>query len=397
MDTPTTDKKYEDPQSTPANLVEQILQSAVASRASDIHLDPSRDSLAVRFRVDGILYPFNSVPNYYAEAVISRIKILAQMDIGEKRFPQDGHFEFDIDGKLHNFRVSTIPSMHGLAVVLRLLKKGDTFNDIADLGMDSEQTAEAKSIVNSPHGMVLISGPTGSGKTTFLYSVMGSMNRVEKGIVTLEDPVELEMEGVRQMQINESVDLTFSKAARAVLRQNPDVIMIGEIRDNDTAAIAFRAALSGILVFSSFHTFDTPGLIIRMVEMGIPRSVIAYGLAGMISTRLVRKICNNCAAPYVPTDFEMKVIGEAAKTANFMKGKGCEICRGTGFMGRTGIFEVIRFDDEIRSKIIEDISRTSLKDFFDKKIRKSLRMSAYDKVIQGETTVEEIVHIVGYE
>jgi type II secretory ATPase GspE/PulE/Tfp pilus assembly ATPase PilB-like protein len=396
MDT-TGDKKYEDPAATPANIVEQILQSAVASRASDIHLDPARDNLEVRFRVDGILYPFNSVPNYYAEAVISRIKILAQMDIGEKRFPQDGHFEFDIAGKLHNFRVSTLPSMHGIAVVMRLLKKGDTFNDIADLGMDAQQTEEARQIVNSPHGMVLISGPTGSGKTTFLYSVIGSMNRVEKGIVTLEDPVELEMEGVRQMQINEAVDLTFSKAAKAVLRQNPDVIMIGEIRDNDTAAIAFRAALSGILVFSSFHTFDTPGLIIRMVEMGIPRSVIAYGLTGMISTRLVRKICNNCAAPYTPTDFETKVLGEAAKTTNFVKGKGCEICRGTGFLGRTGIFEVVKFDDEVRSKVIEDTSRSSLKEFFDRKIQKSLTKSAFDKVMQGQTTVEEIIHIVGYE
>ena len=343
-----------------------------------------------------MLYKFGSVPTHYSEAIISRIKVLAQMDIGEKRFPQDGHFEFDIDGKLHNFRVSTVPSMHGLAVVLRALKKGDIFSDLNQLGMDAEQAEISKGIIESPHGMVLISGPTGSGKTTFLYSVIGAMNRVQKSVVTLEDPVELEMDGVRQMQINEAIDLSFSKAAKALLRQNPDVIMIGEIRDPDTAAIAFRAALSGILVFSTFHTFDTPGLIIRLVEMGIPRSVVAYGLAGMISTRLVGKICSNCATPYEPSAFERKLIGEAVGGAQFMKGKGCEVCRNSGFMGRTGIFEIVRFDDEIKSKIIEDVSRTSLREFFRKKIKKSLKESAVDKVRQGITTAEEIIHIVDY-
>lgn len=390
------DQRFDNPQETPAQIVETILQNAVVSRASDIHLDPAKDTLEVRFRVDGILYQFSAVPNYYAEAVISRLKVLAQMDIGEKRFPQDGHFEFDIDGKLHNFRVSTIPSMHGLAVVMRALKRGDIVADIAELGMDPEQTTLAKSIIESPHGMVLVSGPTGSGKTTFLYSIIGSTNRIEKSIVTLEDPVELEMDGVRQMQINESIDLTFAKAAKAVLRQNPDVIMIGEIRDGDTAAIAFRAALSGVLVFSTFHTFDTPGLIIRLVEMGIPRSVVAYGLAGMISTRLVRKICANCAIPYTPTDFEKKVIGIEGDNVSFMKGKGCEICRGTGFLGRTGIFEVVRFDDEVKSKIIEDSSRASLGSYFQRKIKKSLKQSAIDKVVAGLTTAEEIIHIIDY-
>ncbi|OHA17126.1 MAG: hypothetical protein A3H57_03710 [Candidatus Taylorbacteria bacterium RIFCSPLOWO2_02_FULL_43_11] len=389
-------QKYENPDMSPVQILESVLQNAIASRASDIHLDPSREALEVRFRVDGVLYKFGSVPTHYSEAIISRIKVLAQMDIGEKRFPQDGHFEFDIDGKLHNFRVSTVPSMHGLAVVLRALKKGDIFSDLNQLGMDAEQAEISKGIIESPHGMVLISGPTGSGKTTFLYSVIGAMNRVQKSVVTLEDPVELEMDGVRQMQINEAIDLSFSKAAKALLRQNPDVIMIGEIRDPDTAAIAFRAALSGILVFSTFHTFDTPGLIIRLVEMGIPRSVVAYGLAGMISTRLVGKICSNCATPYEPSAFERKLIGEAVGGAQFMKGKGCEVCRNSGFMGRTGIFEIVRFDDEIKSKIIEDVSRTSLREFFRKKIKKSLKESAVDKVRQGITTAEEIIHIVDY-
>ena len=389
-------QKYENPDMSPVQILESVLQNAIASRASDIHLVPSREALEVRFRVDGVLYKFGSVPTHYSEAIISRIKVLAQMDIGEKRFPQDGHFEFDIDGKLHNFRVSTVPSMHGLAVVLRALKKGDIFSDLNQLGMDAEQAEISKGIIESPHGMVLISGPTGSGKTTFLYSVIGAMNRVQKSVVTLEDPVELEMDGVRQMQINEAIDLSFSKAAKALLRQNPDVIMIGEIRDPDTAAIAFRAALSGILVFSTFHTFDTPGLIIRLVEMGIPRSVVAYGLAGMISTRLVGKICSNCATPYEPSAFERKLIGEAVGGAQFMKGKGCEVCRNSGFMGRTGIFEIVRFDDEIRSKIIEDVSRTSLREFFRKKIKKSLKESAVDKVRQGITTAEEIIHIVDY-
>src|SRR3989338_2272014 len=389
-------QKYENPDMSPVQILESVLQNAIASRASDIHLDPSREALEVRFRVDGVLYKFGSVPTHYSEAIISRIKVLAQMDIGEKRFPQDGHFEFDIDGKLHNFRVSTVPSMHGLAVVLRALKKGDIFSDLNQLGMDAEQAEISKGIIESPHGMVLISGPTGSGKTTFLYSVIGAMNRVQKSVVTLEDPVELEMDGVRQMQINEAIDLSFSKAAKALLRQNPDVIMIGEIRDPDTAAIAFRAALSGILVFSTFHTFDTPGLIIRLVEMGIPRSVVAYGLAGMISTRLVGKICSNCATPYEPSAFERKLIGEDVGGAQFMKGKGCEVCRNSGFMGRTGIFEIVRFDDEIKSKIIDDVSRTSLREFFRKKIKKSLKESAVDKVRQGITTEEEIIHIVDY-
>jgi type II secretory ATPase GspE/PulE/Tfp pilus assembly ATPase PilB-like protein len=391
-----TDKKYDNPQETPAQIVETILQNAISSRASDIHMDPSREALDVRFRVDGILYPFSSVPNYYSEAVISRIKVLAQMDIGEKRFPQDGHFEIDIEGKLHNFRVSTLPSTHGIAIVMRALKRGDIFDDIAHLGMDPEQTVLARAIINSPHGMALISGPTGAGKTTFLYSVIGSMNRVEKSIVTLEDPVELQMDGVRQMQINEAVDLTFSKGAKAVLRQNPDVIMIGEIRDADTAAIAFRAALSGVFVLSTFHTFDTPGLIIRLVEMGIPRSVVAYGLAGMISTRLVRKICSGCAVPYEPTDLEKRVIGVEGQGINFTKGKGCEVCRGTGFLGRTGIFEVVQFDDEVRSTVIEGTSRNSLKEFFQRKIQKTLKQAAIDKVCSGMTTSEEVIQIINY-
>ena len=290
-------------------LVDQIIHQAIEGKASDIHLDPSREGLVVRFRVDGILYAIQTLEQYTEEEVVSRIKVMAQMNIAERRFPQDGHFEFPHEEKTYNIRVSTAPTIYGEATALRILNREDVIVGLGDLGLNAEQLKLATKIIASPSGMVLVTGPTGSGKTTFLYSALGTFNKVARNIITLEDPVEFPMQSVRQIQIDESIGLGFAKSMRAMVRQDPDVIMLGEIRDSETAQMAFQAALTGILVFATFHTFDVPGLVIRLIEMGVPRSVVAHALSGVISSRLARKICSACAQPYALSDLDPKMPG----------------------------------------------------------------------------------------
>jgi len=383
-----------DQQKGVADFVNSILEEAIVKRASDIHLDLGPLDVSVRFRIDGVLYPSEDLPHIYQEEIISRIKVLAKMDIAERRYPQDGNFGINYEQKNYNIRVSTIPSVYGEAVVMRVLNRDDSYAKLDKLGFDREQLRLVDRIIASPHSMVLISGPTGSGKTTLLYSILDTINEPSKNIVTVEDPVELEMPKIRQIQVNDAIDLGFARITRSILRQDPDVIMLGEIRDVDTAQNAFRAALSGVLVFSTFHTFDIPGIVIRLVEMGVPRSVVAYGTSGVITTRLIRKICLNCADQYVPNESERVFLGNV-QIENMRSGKGCEMCHNSGYLGRTGIFEIVQFDDEIRSAVIEGATTKDLQILFNKKIAKSLRESALEKAVKGITTPAEVIRIIG--
>ncbi len=381
--------------STP-EVVDGILMTAIEGRASDVHLDVSEKGFLVRLRIDGVLYPLE-LEAHIAEEITSRIKVLAQLDIMEHRAPQDGRFQFKVGGGAsYNIRVSTMPTIYGEAIALRILNKDVEVVSLEKSGLDPGQLEAVKSIIRSPYGIVLVTGPTGSGKTTFLYSVLDMFDRTARNIVTLEDPVESPLQGARQIQIDEGIGFNFAKSMRGVLRQDPNVIMVGEIRDGETAQLAFQAALTGMLVFSTFHTFDVSALVVRLIEMGIPRSVTAYALSGVISTRLVRKICPSCAMPYTLSEFERSALKmEDAAGTEFRKGKGCGTCHESGYLGRTGLFEVVPFDDDIRAAIIEQTSSANLRERIRRKITKSMADSARAKILNGTTTAEEIIRTIG--
>ena len=378
-----------------SDLTDTILQNAIQSRASDIHLDPEIKSFRVRFRIDGTLYEIENLAKDVQEIVISRIKVLAGMDIMEHRIPQDGHLEFMFQATNYNLRVSTFPTPHGEAVVLRLLNRENMLLPLENLGLDADQLEDINSLIQSPYGIILITGPSNSGKTTLLYSILNVLNTPENNIVTVEEPIEFQMENIRQMQIDASIGLTFSKAMRAILRQDPEIIMLGEIRDPDTIQMAAQAALSGRLVFSTFHTFDVPALVMRLIEMGIPSSIVSHTLLGVVSVRLIRRVCSSCKAPYSLSEFEQKFLGDQEKTPGFQKGKGCKACQNSGYLGRIGIFEVLRFDEDIQSHILAKKSIASFRTLLKEKQIKTLRGAAVEKVRQGITTVEEVLRVVG--
>lgn len=377
-------------------LVDSVLRDAIQKRASDIHFEPGRNSLGVRFRIDGFLYPVEAFEKRLQEEIISRIKVLAKMAIMERRFPEDGHFELYDGEKLYNVRVSTFPTLYGEAVVLRLLNRQDVLVDFDMLGFEYDQLDTVTKIISSPYGICMITGPVGSGKTTFLYSVLNKLNRPDTNIVTVEDPIEFQMSNVRQLQIRENIGLDYPKALRSLARQDPDIVMVGEIRDSDTVQMAIQTALSGVLMFTTFHTFDVPGLIIRLIEMGLPRSVIAHTLIGVISVRLVRKICNFCSAQYVLNDFEKNLVKDSQKNANFQKGQGCEHCAKSGYLGQTGVFEVVAFDDELRSYLLEEKPISEISVLLKKKGVISLWGAALNKVASGITTFDEVLRVIGH-
>jgi len=375
--------------------VDVILHNAIDNKASDVHFEPERNGLDVRFRIDGVLYNSENLPKDCQDRVVSRIKVLSQIDITEHQLPQDGHFEFTHNNKVYNIRTSTFQTAYGEVIVLRILDRDDILIELEKLGLYKDQLKTINKLINNPYGMVLITGPCGSGKTTLLYSVLSKINNSENNIVTLEDPIEFQLPNIRQSQISEEIGLGFSKGLRAILRQNPDIIMVGEIRDSETAQMAVQAAFTGMLVFSTFHTLDVPTLVTRFVEMGIPRSVIAQALTGAVSSRLIRKICDHCKEPYQLTDREKIFLGEKYRDYDFQKGKGCEYCHNSGYSGQTGIFEITCFDEEIQDCIVEQKSFSSLRDVLRKKEIKTLREIAIQKVFDGVTTVEEIIRITG--
>jgi len=380
-----------DTQSAPVVLlVDSIIKGAVNDAASDIHLEPSYPEMRVRYRIGGMLRFITNIPKHIELSVVSRIKLLAEMDITERRRPQDGHIAMSIDGRQIDMRVSTLLTINGEKVVIRVLDKESMLPQIDKLGMSEEQLALFRSFIDRPYGMVLVTGPTGSGKSTTLYAVLRQLDSLTRNIVTVENPVEYQMLDINQTQINPYVGLAFANVLRTILRQDPDVVMVGEIRDSETAEIAIQAALTGHLVFSTLHTNDAPGAVIRLLDMEIPSFLIASALIGVIAQRLVRTICSECMEIYQPSPAELQLLDLPEDGTAYKRGKGCSFCFGTGYHGRMGIFEVLKIDESIKRLILaqapsNDIRKTALS-----KGMKSLRDMGREKVVQGISTIEEI-------
>jgi type IV pilus assembly protein PilB len=378
-------------------LVNILLTDALKRGASDIHMEPYEKEYRVRFRIDGVLQPIMTPPLKLKDAVTSRIKIMSKLDISEKRLPQDGRImlKMAIGGKKRelDFRVSTLPTLWGEKVVLRLLDKENLRLDMTKLGFEPESLAKFESAILKPYGMVLVTGPTGSGKTNTLYSSIARLNTADVNIMTAEDPVEFQLPGINQVQMKEQIGLNFAAALRAFLRQDPNIILVGEIRDFETAEIAIKAALTGHLVLSTLHTNGAPETISRLMNMGIEPFLVATSVHLICAQRLVRRICSECAEPVeVPYQslVEAGFTPEEARTVKIMKGKGCETCRNTGYKGRTGLYEVMEVDDELRELILVGASSMELKKKALERGMITLRRSGLVKVMQGMTTMEEV-------
>jgi type IV pilus assembly protein PilB len=376
-------------------IVDLIISQAVRDRASDIHIEPEQDLMRIRFRIDGILHEIPAPPKEWEPAIISRLKVLSGMDIAESRVPQDGHFQAKIENRVVDFRISTVPTIYGENLVMRLLDTASVMVGLENLGFSTaEELKRYEKLITKPYGIILSTGPTGSGKTTTLYSALMKINSVSRNIITIEDPVEYRLGLIRQIQVNAKVGITFANGLRAILRQDPDVIMVGEIRDLETGAIAIQAALTGHLVFSSLHTNDAPSAIMRLINMGIEPFLISASLIGVVAQRLIRLICPDCKEQYSPTEAVLKKWGlEGKKNVSFWHGRGCDKCKGTGYRGRSGIFELMSVDDEIREMIISNVSVVALRKKLQEKGMRLLREDGVEKVLKGLTTIDEIARV----
>lgn len=387
-------------------LVNMIIMKAIEEHASDIHIEPEEEALNMRFRVDGMLHEVSAPPKHLQSAIISRIKIMAELDIAERRIPQDGRFTIKISGRQIDVRVSCIPTIYGENVVLRLLDSSSAVMSLEDLGFSKEALSEFDKLISRPHGIILVTGPTGSGKTTTLYAALNKINTVEKNIITIEDPVEYKLEGIRQIQINPKVDLTFATGLRSILRQDPNIIMVGEMRDRETAEIAVQAALTGHLVFSTLHTNDAPGAVTRMIDMGVEPFLVSSSVIGILAQRLVRTICSDCKEKYTPTDEELKDIGllndirttkDEKRTTIFYRGKGCPKCMSTGYKGRIGIYELLVPDEKIRNSIMAKASTDEIRRLARNAGMTSMKEDGIQKIKAGATTVEEVLRVTEEE
>jgi type IV pilus assembly protein PilB len=371
-------------------LVNSIISQAVREGASDIHLSPQMKNVQVRFRIDGRLHEVPAPPKQMFLPIISRIKILANMDIATSRIPQDGRFTVKMENKEINVRVSSIPTIYGENLVLRLLDMGSGVYSLDRLGMVKEDRDKIESIINKPYGMILSSGPTGSGKSTSLYAIIKEINRPDIHIITLEDPVEYRVEKVRQVQLNRKAGMTFASGLRSILRQDPDVIMVGEIRDGETAGISVQAALTGHRVLSTVHTNDAAGAITRLIDMGIERFLVSSVLLATFAQRLIRTICPYCMERYRPNEKIVAGWGLKVDGANFQRGRGCPACMGTGYRGRTGIFEIVLNDEEVQDMILRGIPAQEISRLLKQKGKlRTLKEDAMSKVLSGVTTIEE--------
>jgi type IV pilus assembly protein PilB len=377
-------------------LVNLILLQALEQRATDIHIEPREKTLAIRFRVDGALMEVNSPPKRMQSAVISRIKILSDLDIAERRVPQDGRCRIRVKGKDIDIRVSTLPTVYGEKVVMRLLDRANLFENIDGLGLKSGEQEKFVRAIERPHGMLLVTGPTGSGKTTTLYTALHYINSPDKNIITVEDPVEYELEGINQVHVKPEIGLSFADALRSILRQDPDVIMIGEIRDLETAKIAVQSALTGHLVLSTLHTNDAVSSIIRLVNMGVEPYLIVSCLNMVVAQRLVRRICPHCKAEYTPSLKTLKYLEREIEKENglrYYKGTGCEHCADTGYRGRMAIYEILQTDSEIAELVAKGASEHQLRQKAREEGMVTLLGSGIDKVKQGLTTAEEVLRV----
>lgn len=375
-------------------FVNTIIQNAVRMEASDIHIEPMEHEIRVRVRVDGELATMLTAPIQSKSMLITRIKILANLNIAEKRVPQDGRILQEIDRVRIDLRVSTLPTVHGEKVVIRILKASNELKDKSALGMDEDDINKLVKILSNTYGIVLVTGPTGSGKSTTLYSVLGELNSIDKNIITVEDPVEFTVDGINQVNVNPKAGMTFSSGLKSILRQDPDVIMIGEIRDAETAEIAARAAITGHVVLSTLHTNDAASTIVRLIDMGIEPYLISTSLVGVIAQRLIRKVCKGCAKEYEASDYEKKLLNiEKDRNLILKKGEGCSYCNGTGYKGRTGIYEILSINRELREGIINNEDSDSLKELGIRNGMKTLNKACIEKVIQGVTTIDELMRV----
>lgn len=374
-------------------LVDSILSEAVRMRASDIHIEPSRNCLRVRYRVDGVLHDVNNPPSALQGPVVSRIKILSGLNIAEKRLPQDGRLQMEVEGKPLDVRISTLPSMHGESVVMRLLDRSQPIRGLEGMGLAPESGKRWDALIRSPHGMVLVTGPTGSGKTTTLYGALSVLNKIERKLITVEDPVEYQLHGVNQVTVRPSIGLSFAAGLRSILRQAPDVIMIGEIRDQETAQIAVQAALTGHLVLSTLHTNDAPSSVTRLIDMGIAPFLVASTLQGVLAQRLVRRICVDCRMTDNITPEEKQFLGEP-EVAQVIRGNGCDKCHDSGYFGRLGLFELLIMTDKLRELVVRRVSAAELRKEARKTNTSGLREDGINKVREGLTTVSEVLRVV---
>ena len=379
-------------------LVNMILAQAIRDQASDIHIEPEEDFLRVRFRIDGILHEIFTPPKNLQAAVISRLKILAEIDIAESRIPQDGRFRIRLDSKEIDLRVSTLPTSYGENVVLRLLDKSSVLLDMKDLGFSTDNMTKIEDMLSSSYGIILVTGPTGSGKTTTLYTGLNYLNSIEKNIITVEDPIEYRLKMIRQAQVNTKSGMTFASGLRSILRQDPDIIMIGEIRDGETANISLQAALTGHLVLSTFHTNDAVGALSRMQEMGIEPFLLATAAVGVIAQRLVRKICDKCKEETQISPSLLSRMGiKNNKDYVFYHGRGCNSCKETGYRGRLGIYEILKIDDKIKEMIIADHSADKIKAAAINGGMRTLKHDGIVNALKGKTTIEEVLRVTNID
>ncbi len=379
-------------------LVNTIVRQAVTDRASDIHIEPYEKELIVRYRIDGILYQMFTPPKKYQGAIISRIKIMANLNIAENRLPQDGRIQLKVGGKDIDIRVSVFPTYWGERVVLRILNKTDMLFSLESLGFDDQDLVKFQKLIRKTHGIILVTGPTGSGKSTTLYSVLTSLNSRDVNILTVEDPIEYQLHGIGQMQVKPKIDLTFASGLRSILRQDPDIVMIGEIRDVETAEIAVQSALTGHRVFSTLHTNDAASGVTRLIDMGIEPFLIASSVNGFLAQRLIRMICPHCKTSYKPTQKELSEIGLKAsqlKGGRLYKGKGCEKCLHTGYSGRSGIYELLIVSSDIRKLILDHADSGQIKEQAIKEGMNTLVQDGLIKAIEGVTTIEEVMRVSG--
>ena len=383
-------------------FVNQVILEGYRQRATDIHFEPFEDELRIRYRIDGVLHEATTPATIkrFQSAIISRIKIMADLDIAERRLPQDGRIKLNLANEEIDLRVATIPTLFGECVDLRILPKSRIMFGLEELGLQSDDLKQLISLIERPHGIILVTGPTGSGKTTTLYASLSRINSEDKKIITIEDPIEYQLRGVNQIQVNSKIDLTFANGLRAILRMDPDVIMVGEIRDFETAEIAIRAALTGHLVFSTLHTNDAPGAVTRLVDMGIEPFLVSSSVEAVFAQRLVRILCPKCKEAYTPDSAFLKKIGfdkgvrdKGSGKLTLYRAKGCEECMHTGYKGRTGIYELFLITDEIKKLILERTSTDVIKKKAISLGMRTLRQDGWHKVIDGITTIDEVLRV----
>ena len=377
-------------------LVHYMISEAVQLRASDIHIEPFEDRVRIRYRIDGRLVERDSPPRRFLAPVISRIKILAKMDIAERRRPQDGRIKVNTGDKELDLRVNIVPTSHGQSAVMRLLDKDNIKVGVRQLGLSEQDFVVFWDLIHRPNGIMLVTGPTGSGKTTTLYSALGELNRPDTKIITAEDPVEYYLSGINQVEVRHNIGLDFARIIKAMLRQAPNVILVGEMRDLETASMGIQASLTGHLVFSTLHTNDAPSSITRMVDLGVPSYLVATSVIGVLAQRLVRVICSKCKHSYTPSAAELaeaKITAEQAANANFAKGKGCSYCQKRGYRGRLGIFELMRMTSTIRQMTFEGAPSVHIREAAVKEGMSTLYMDGIDKVLRGITTMDEVFRV----